>query len=69
VKYDRTHLQQNFYVLLTMHLGIILFNDQLYAQFFFAYVYFNSLCVPSIQVLVIRRLNCIDTISGTCHSM
>jgi len=29
-----------FYVLLTMHLGIILVNNQLDAQFFFMYVYF-----------------------------
>ena len=58
-----------FYVLLTVHLGIILFNYQLDAQFFFVYVYFNSLHVSSIQVLVIRRCNCINTISGICHSM
>ena len=58
-----------FYVLLTALLGIILFNDQLDAQFFFVYVYFNSLHVSSIQVLIIRRLNCINTISGICHSM
>ena len=32
------------------------------------YVYFNSLHVSSIQVLIIRRLNCTNTISGTCHS-
>ena len=35
-----------------MHLGIILFNDQLDAQFFFVYVYFHSLHVSSIQVLI-----------------
>ena len=58
-----------FHILLTLHLGIILFNDQLDAQFFFAYVYFNSLHVSSIQVLIIRRLNCINKISGICHSM
>ena len=58
-----------FYVLLTVHVGIILFNDQLDAQFFFVYVYFNSLHVSSIQVLIIRRFSCISTISGICHSM
>ena len=51
-----------FYLLLTMHLGID-------AQFFFVNVYFNSLHVSSIQVLIIRRFNCINTISGICHSM
>ena len=48
---------------------IIVFNDQLDAQFFFVYVYFNSLHVSSIQVLTIRRFNCTNTISGICHSM
>ena len=56
-----------FYVLLTVFLGIILFNDKLDTQFFFVYVHFNSLHVSSIQVLIIRRFNCINTISGTCH--
>ena len=56
-----------FYVLVTAHLGIILFNDQLDAQIFFIYVYFNSLHVSSIQVLIIRRFNCINTKSGICN--
>jgi len=43
---------------------LVLFNDQLDAQFFFVYVYFNSLHVSSIQVLIIRRFNCINTISA-----
>jgi hypothetical protein len=34
-----------FYVLLTVHLGIILVNNQLDAQFLFLCVYFNSLHV------------------------
>jgi len=42
---------KNFYVLLTVRLGVILFNDQLDAQFFFIYVYFSSLHVSNIQVL------------------
>ena len=58
-----------FYVLLTVHLDIILFNGQLDAQFFFVYVYFSSLHVSSIQVLIIRRFNCINMIPGICHSM
>ena len=57
----------SFCVLLIVHLGIILFNDQLVTQFLFVYVYFNSLHVSSIQVLIIRRFNCINTISGICH--
>jgi hypothetical protein len=46
----------------------ILVNDQLDAQFFFLYVYFNSLHVSSSLVLIIRRINCINTTSGMCHS-
>ena len=48
---------------------ILLFNDQIDAQFIFVYVYFNSLHVSSIQVLIIGIFNCINTISGICHSM
>jgi hypothetical protein len=51
------------------HLGIILVNNQLDAQFFFLYVYFNSLYVSSNLVLIIRRVNCINTTSGICHSV
>ena len=51
------------------NLCAILFNDQLDAQFFFVYVYFNSLHVSSIQVLIIRRFSCINTISGICYSI
>jgi len=58
-----------FYVLLTVHLGIIHVNNQLDAQLFFVYVYFNSLHVSSSHVLIIRRINYINTISGICHSM
>ena len=57
------------FMLLTVHLGIIPFNDQLNAQLFFVYVYFSSLHVSSIQVLIIRRFSCINTISGICRSM
>jgi len=53
-------------VVLGSHL--ILFNNQLDAQFFFVYVYFQYLHVLSIQVLIIRRYSCIHTISGICHS-
>jgi len=57
-----------FYVLLTVHLGIILVSNQLDAQFFL-YVYFCSLHVSSNPVLIIRRITCINTTSGICHSV
>jgi hypothetical protein len=62
---------QFFNVLLTVqHLGIILVNNQLDAQFFFMYVYFNSLRVSGSHVLIIiRRIICINTTSGICHCM
>ena len=56
-----------FYILLTVHLGIILVNNQLDAQFFFMYVYFYSLHVSDSHVPIIRRINCINTTSGICH--
>jgi hypothetical protein len=58
-----------FYVLLTVPLGIILVNDQIDARFPFLYVYFNSLYVSSNLVLIIRRIKCINTTSGMCHSV
>jgi len=57
-----------FYVLLTVHLGIIFVNNQTEAQFFFLYVYFYSLQVSGSHVPIIRRINCMNTISGICHS-
>ena len=35
----------------------------------FLCVYFNSLHVSSNLVLIIRRINCINTTSGICHSV
>jgi hypothetical protein len=58
-----------FYVLLTVHFGIIPVNDQLDAQFFFLYIYSNSLHVSSKLVLIIRRINCINATSGMCQSV
>jgi hypothetical protein len=57
-----------FYVSLTMHLGIILINNQLDAQFLFAYVYFTCLHVSRTHVLIISRINCINMTLGICHS-
>jgi len=45
---------QNFYVLLTVHLGIIFVNNQLDAQFFSMCVYFYSLHVSGSHVPIIR---------------
>ena len=36
---------------------------------FFVYVYSKSLHVSSTHVLIIRRINCINTTSGICYSM
>ena len=58
-----------FCVLLTVHLITISVNNQLDAQFFFLiFVYSISLHVSSNHVLIIRRVNCINTTSGIRHS-
>jgi hypothetical protein len=44
-------------------------NNQLDAQFFFMYVDFYSLNVSGSHVPIIRRINCINTTSGICHSV
>jgi len=58
-----------FYVLLTVHLGVIFVNNQFEALFFFIYVYFYSLRVSASHVIIISRINCINTTSGICHSV
>ena len=35
----------------------------------FLFIYFSSLRVSSNLVLIIRRINCINTTSGICHSV
>ena len=52
------------FLLLNAHLGIILVNNQLDAQFFSVYVYFDILHVSSNHVLIIRRINLINRASG-----
>ena len=54
-----------FYVLLTVHLSIILGNDQLDTQllYFTIRLSCSSTCFEN-YLLIIRRLNCIDTASG-----
>jgi hypothetical protein len=58
-----------FYVLLTVHVGINFANNQLDAQFFFIYVYFYSLHVSGSHVPIIRKINFINTISGIFYSV
>ena len=58
-----------FCVLLTVHLGIILVNNQLDAQFFFMHVYFYSVHVSGSHVPIIRKINCINTTSGVFYSV
>jgi len=50
-----------------VHLVIIPANNQLDAQFFFVYVYFKCLHVSGTHVLIMKRINCINTTSGICH--
>ena len=70
-KIDKADLRKvsfsKFQVLLAVHLGMILVNIQLDAQFFSIYVYFDTLHVSSNHVLISRRLNCKNTTSGICH--
>ena len=49
---------------------VILVNNQFDAQFFFLrFVYSISLHVSSIRVLIIGRVNCINTTTGIFHRM
>jgi len=61
--------QRILYVLLTVHLVLIFVNNQLDAQFSFMYVYFYSLHVSDSYVSIMRRISCISTTSGVCHSV
>jgi len=54
-------------ILQTSH--ILFVNNQLDTHFFFMYVYFYSLHVSGSHVPIIRRINCINTTSGICHSV
>jgi len=48
---------------------MIFVNNQLDAQFVFMYAYFYSLHVSDSYVSIIRRIDCINTTSGICHSV
>jgi len=63
---DRISKTVKFYVLLTVHLGIIFVNNQIDAKLFFMY-FFYSLHVSGSHVPIIRRFH--NTTSGICHSV
>jgi hypothetical protein len=69
IKYMEKPYFVKCYVLLTIHLGVILVNDELDAQFLFLYVYLNSLHVSSNLMLISRINNCTNTTSSMCHSV
>ena len=58
-----------FSIILHTSFPLIFVNNQLDAQFFFMYVYFYSLHVSGSYVPIIRRINCIKTTFGLCHSV
>ena len=67
---DFNNRNVEFYFLLAVHLITVLVNNQLDAQYLFLmFVYSNFLHVSSNQVLIIRRVSCINTTSGICHCM
>jgi hypothetical protein len=49
--------------------GLILVNNQIDARFFFLYIYSKTLHVSNTTVLIIRKINYINTTSDICHSM
>jgi hypothetical protein len=77
-KYGRNSLHDRMYggelgffdILVTVHLCSIPKNNQLDAQFLlYMFIYLDSLRVSSNPVLIIRRVNCINTTSGIRHSV
>jgi hypothetical protein len=44
-------------------------NNQLDAKFFFMYIYFYSVHAFGSHVPIIRRINCINAVSGICQSV
>ena len=59
----RGHKSLFVYVLLTVHLSIILNNDQLDTHLLYFTIRLSSTSLEH-YVLIIRRLNCIDAASG-----
>jgi hypothetical protein len=60
---------QLFYSNAVQYPTTVLVNNQLDAQFVFLYDYFYSLHVSGSHVPITRRINCINTTSGICHSV
>ena len=58
-----------FYILLTVRLVMIHGKWPTLTHNSFLCIYFNSLRVSSNLVLIIRRIDCIITTSGICHSV
>ena len=72
IRYSVSKNLFSFYILVTVHLITTFVNNQHDAQFsFLTFVYSNSLDVSNNQVIIIRRINCINTTSGilVCRSM
>jgi len=63
------HEGTNFILLTFKAYRLKFVNNQPDAQFFFMYVHFYSLHVSGSQVPIIRKINCINTTSGICHSV
>ena len=69
--YTFTHLMRlhymEFYILVTMHLGIILINIRLDAQYLL-HIFISILYISSNLALIIRRVSCINT-TCMCQSV
>ena len=59
-------LMCDFCALLNVHRSVLFVNKPTSAQIFMC-VYFYSLHVSGNYVSIIRRINCISAIPGTCH--
>jgi len=56
-------------VLLAARFITVSANDQLDTNSFLTFVYSSSVHVSSNQVLIIKRVSCINTTPGICHCM
>ena len=65
----RVTARVEFYVLLTVHLGSVLVNNEPDAQFFLLIYLFQFSNVSSTPVLIIRRINCINLLKTTRYVM
>ena len=61
--------KEKFYISLTVHLGMIIFNNQLHALFSI-YLFISLLCMfRATQCSSSGESNCINTSSGICHCL